>query len=254
MEDWWKTFADVLWPRTDPAWLLRTLLGAIAVAAMWRFWGAMERSLDLGESGGSETPHGPAEEWRRSEIVRLWTVDAAASASVVAPGTRLAVVDRGAVQFELTGAANPCKAWRRLMTKHAIGPSAIALQFPVAAVEVDHVVLGLLSQSGLPIDVVIQLHVGINTRQPRRLLASAPMRDDVVSVAEVQELVEDVARPWLEARVRALDAGALSGASAGTLAEELDQFLASRFFDANGLAGSVRWVGLQQAGEATVSG
>lgn len=248
MENWWTELTTQLWPADDP-WLLRTLLGAMAAALMWRFWAVIERNgrRVLGLPPREEpTPTRPPPQWRGTEIVRVWPIDALRRSHVVAPGTRIAVVDRGTVQFEIPPGSRPTDVFERQRARHALGVSAVGLQFPAAVVEVSHAILGLPSRDGKKTDAVLKLHVGVDASRPQKLVQSAPLRDGVISIAEVQALVEESARPWLEVRCAGLDTGAVIG-QGGALAEELNRYFATHLFETHGLVGSVRSVAFQVA-------
>ena len=248
MADYWYQLTELLLPKADRVWLLRTLVGAIAVALMWKFWGSTESHLRALVGLPPSVPEvtKPPSDWQGTEIVRVWTLPSLRRARVVAPGTRLAIVDRGVVQFELPAGSPLPGRLDALARKHALSSSAQAIQFPAAVVDINHVVVGLSSCSGQPVDAIIKLHVGVDPRSPQRLVESAPMRDGVISVSEVQSLIEDAVRPWLQARAEQIDEGVATN-SVASLANEMETFLRSRFFDPHGLVGGVRALTFQRA-------
>lgn len=246
MTDLWQWGTEFRAAHPLWSWFFAILGGVPLTYYATRSWSQVDSLIRrrLGWSAGDD-PSRPPPQWQGTEIVRVWTLDALRGARTVAQGTRMAIVDRGVVQFELPAGSPLPGRLDALAKKHALSATAQALQFPAAVVDVSQAIVGLASSSGDPVDAIIKLHVGVDPRSPQRLVESAPIRDGVISVAEVQALVEESVRPWLQARAGQIDTGATTNTSA-SLANEMEIFLRIRFFDAHGLVGGVRALTFQR--------
>ncbi len=228
---WWSWALGVL--RDN---LARTILITIVMGVLASFWKRLA-GVAMDAAGKEPGRPRPAPTWGPGQLARVYAIEDLRSGLVVAPGTKLVVVDRGLKQCVLEPGTHTAREASRLFTRHAIQKSGVGLQYATTPLELHAAVTQ--EPAGPVADVVLE--VRILEERAEKLLGWVPLRDGVAEASEVQQLIEDKVRPWIEERLGELSVQAVVP-SHGRLRDELEPFLNQQVFAEHGLAATVRSV------------
>lgn len=216
-------------------WALMAAVTGLLTALRTRIWEGLLRAT------GRDTPEHPmpAQTWPPDDLARVYNAEDLKSGLVVAPGTRLVLVDGGIRQCTLGAGTYKAKEVERLLRRYAIRKSGLALQYSTMPLEV-HAAINSLPKSTTTMRADVVLDVRIEDARAEKVLDWVPLRDGVADVADVQRIIQDKVGPWLHEKLAPMMLSSVPIGSA--LASELEPFLNEQVFAPHGLVASVRSV------------
>lgn len=217
--------------------LARSVIVSASTGLLLLFWRQIWRASLRAAGREKLAQPKPAETWPSDDLARVYTPEDVKSGLVVAPGTRMVIVDGGIKQCALGAGTYSGKDVERLLRKYAIRKSGVALQYSTTPLEVHARVDGVRADTSAE----IVLDVRVEDDRAEKLLTWVPLRDGVAGAADVQHLMKDKVGAWLQPRLQTLLAPG-SGTPPGPLDAELEPFLNRDVFAEHGMSARVRAV------------
>ncbi|HXT69670.1 MAG TPA: hypothetical protein VN700_07940 [Vicinamibacterales bacterium] len=214
-------------------WLIRALITTLVVTLMWWFWERIRRAI-LRLLGRTPAPPTQAQQpdWQEGYAVRLWPLDRLRQGVVIAPRTRLLVIDRDVVQFELEPGKYAGSDLGRRLARHAVGAGAMAVQVPDGGIQFERTLGAELEGRADAMAGGVRLGLNVDPHGFGKLARSSRLRNGVLTKDDVFAFVEEVVQPRL---AQIAEHPAMPGVGSETVMQQIADHLHQEL----GLVGSV---------------